>query len=68
MLFKIWKKDTTTKMSDQNWIKIIDYKVKETKWPLYSISWDEFYDLIAVCGGDSILRFKFKQKNLSIFF
>uniref|UniRef100_A0A0N5AFW1 Probable cytosolic iron-sulfur protein assembly protein CIAO1 homolog n=1 Tax=Syphacia muris TaxID=451379 RepID=A0A0N5AFW1_9BILA len=53
---KVWKRqEDSLSVAFSKWIQIINYEVTTT-WPLYTVSWSPFDNLIAVGGGDSFLR------------
>ncbi|CAI5438383.1 unnamed protein product [Caenorhabditis angaria] len=41
---------------NDTWMKICELEVENTRWPLYSVSWNATNDLIATGGGDSKIR------------
>lgn len=49
--------------SKSKWSKVTSVKV-QTKWPLYTVSWNKLHGIIAVGGGDNKIRFVIsKQYN-----
>uniref|UniRef100_A0A1I7ZCW3 Probable cytosolic iron-sulfur protein assembly protein CIAO1 homolog n=1 Tax=Steinernema glaseri TaxID=37863 RepID=A0A1I7ZCW3_9BILA len=55
----VWKRifdDSTTSVASSSWKKVVEYDVPNCIWPLYSVSWNHFNDMIAVGGGDSRVR------------
>jgi WD40 repeat protein len=55
-VIKIWELISPLPTSSAKFLNIASYEIKDTIWPLYSVSWNPFNDLIAIGGGDHYLR------------
>uniref|UniRef100_A0A915ELF4 Uncharacterized protein n=1 Tax=Ditylenchus dipsaci TaxID=166011 RepID=A0A915ELF4_9BILA len=53
---KVWKKNEQP-VEGRRWTKLLDHPILDTRWPLYSISWNHESAIIAVGGGDCTIRF-----------
>ncbi|CAI2294298.1 unnamed protein product [Caenorhabditis sp. 36 PRJEB53466] len=46
----------TKSAENDTWKSVAQFQVENTRWPLYSVSWNTTNDLIATGGGDSKIR------------
>ena len=49
---------TDRDVTKDEWVSTSSYTVEETRWPLYSVSWNKMTGVIAVGCGDSHIRYK----------
>ncbi|KAI1729931.1 WD domain, g-beta repeat domain-containing protein [Ditylenchus destructor] len=65
---KIWKRNRqNSSNSEPGWLKEVDFPILDTRWPLYSVSWNHQNGLIAVGGGDCLIRFfSFDNENAAL--
>uniref|UniRef100_A0A914YQC5 Probable cytosolic iron-sulfur protein assembly protein CIAO1 homolog n=1 Tax=Panagrolaimus superbus TaxID=310955 RepID=A0A914YQC5_9BILA len=53
---KIWELTSPMPTSSAKLLNIASYEIKDTVWPLYSVSWNPLNNLIAIGGGDQYVR------------
>jgi len=57
---QVWEESTSEPSEEDDgskqWRLVAEYTIADTQWPLYSISWSQQNGLIAVGGGDRLLR------------
>lgn len=51
------RENVGTKCAENDtWKSVCRFQVENTRWPLYTVSWNTTNDLIATGGGDSKIR------------
>ncbi|PAV61757.1 hypothetical protein WR25_15820 isoform B [Diploscapter pachys] len=54
---KLWTRQSENPTSSEQWIRMASYAVDDTRWPLYTVGWNNLNGLIAVGGGDACIRY-----------
>jgi WD40 repeat protein len=52
---KLWKKALGETIENTKWNCIVSIDVPQSKWPIYTVSWDHYSDVFAIGGGDRTL-------------
>ncbi|CAD6184427.1 unnamed protein product [Caenorhabditis auriculariae] len=57
-VIQIWRRENVGAKSAtaDTWKSVAKYLVEDTRWPLYSVSWNHVTGLVATAGGDSKIR------------